>query len=257
MKISIFSFAVNDKFPIDIMHRQYVKYMQDDFEFILFNDATNNQTENNINIIANHNNINCVRVPQHIHKTNNPSEEYAATLNWALHEYAVKNNCEIIVLVHSDIFPVCNVSIANILDNYIVASTTEFRIRNNGGITYLYPAFTIVNMKLLKIPQELDFGLEPGLDTGGKTQYFVKQYSGAVKFLANHQITYFIGTLQDEPIAEYYKSDLAICREHGLSAGWIAEGFYHYMAGSQWNSYNPIFASGHEQRMKLFLKYFY
>ena len=39
MKISIFSFAVNDKFPIDIMYRQFGKYLKDDFNFILMNDA--------------------------------------------------------------------------------------------------------------------------------------------------------------------------------------------------------------------------
>lgn len=256
MKISVFSFAVNDKFPIDIMHRQFIKYMKEDFEFILFNDAMDAQMEQNINTITSFNKIKCVRVPQHIHAIQNPSEGYAASLNWAVHDYAVNNGCEIIILIHSDIFPIYNISITEILGKNIVASTCEFRIKNNSGITYFYPALTIVNMKLLN-PMELDFGLEPGLDVGAKTQNFVKNHADSIKFISNYQIDHMIGTLLDNPIVEYYKADLAICRSHGLSAGWIAEGFYHYMAGSQWNSENPIFASGHRQRMDLFLKYFY
>lgn len=259
MKISIFSFAVNDKFPIDIMHRQFIKYMKDDFEFILFNDAFDPRMEKNINEIAAYNKINCVRVPQNIHRVHNPSTGYATTLNWALHDYATANKCEIVVLMHTDVFPICEVSIANILGENIVASTTEFRIIDGKGITYLYPALTIVNMALLKNPRELDFGLDAGLDTGGKTKEFIKNNAGLVKFLANHQTSYFFHTLkEDEPMAKYFKEDLEICRAHGISAGWIAEGLYHYMAGSQWNAAeNPNFAAGHKKKMELFLKYFY
>lgn len=258
MKISIFSFAVNDKFPIDIAHRYFKKYMKDNFEYIVFNDASNIQMEKNINLITSSNNISCVRVPQEIHKIHNPSSCYATTLNWAVQEYAVKNKCDIIVLVHSDVFPICEVSILDILGENILASTMEFRMINEKGVNYLYPAFTIINMNKLNNPSELDFGLAPGLDVGGNTQGFIKNHANEVKFISHHQITYFMHTLNNEPIAKYFEKDLAICRSHGLSAGWVADGFFHYMAGSQWNSgENTNFAIGHKKRMDLFLEYFY
>lgn len=257
MKISIFSFAANDKFPIDIMYRQYKKYIKENFDFILFNDAGDAQMENNINSITNYNNIKTVRVPQNIHKIYNPSECYANTLNWAIHDYAVKNNSDIVILVHSDVFPICEISILDILGDNTIASVTEFRIINGKGVNYLYPALTIVNMKQLKNVTELNFGLSSGLDTGGRTREFIEAHPNEVKFMANHQTSYFLGTLNKEPIADYFKDDLVICRAHGLNAGWIADGFYHYMAGSQWNAGNPIFANGHKKRMDLFLKYFY
>ena len=83
MKISFFAFAVNTKFPIDIAYRQFHKYIKEDFEYILFNDAYQPQMEKDLNIISESNNIKCVRVPQHIHKSQNPSEAYADTVNWA------------------------------------------------------------------------------------------------------------------------------------------------------------------------------
>ena len=172
-----------------------------------------------------YNKIPCVRVPQHIHVGNSgPSPSYAATLNWAVRDYAVKNNCEIIALMHSDLFPICNVSVSEILGEHIIASTVEFRLMDGGGVNYLYPAFTIINMKLLKEPSQLDFGLEPGLDVGGKTKDFIKNNALGVKFLPNHQPSYILATLNEEPIANYYRDDLTICRKYGLSAGWIAEG---------------------------------
>lgn len=259
MRVSIFSFAHNTKFPIGIVYRQFKKYLKDDFEYILFNDANDLQTEADINTETSCNNIKCVRIPQHIHKIHNPSESYAETLNWALHEHAAKNDYELIVLMHTDIFPICDVSIVEIIGNYTVASTVEFRIIDGKGINYLYPALTIINIKNLKDPNEINFDLLPGLDVGGKTKEFIEKYPESVKFLANYQAEYMKAILHDQPIAEYFEEDIRICRAAGLSAGWVAaNGLYHYMAGSAWNiNENPLFAAGHNKRMQLFLKYFY
>lgn len=261
MKVSIFAFAVNDKFPIDIVKRQYEKFLKDDYEFIIFNDAPNAKMQNNIEIITKHNNIKCVNVPQNMHKHFDPSQGYAETLNWAVHEYAAKQDIDIVVLSHTDIFPICKTSILDIIGNYTVASTTEFRKIGDEGITYLYPAFTVINMKLLNAVGvgELDFGLFPGVDTGGKTAAFIKKYPDLVKLLPNHQVSYFLRTLdENESLAQYLKEDLEISKAHGLSSGWVSDGIFHYMAGSQWNSGDKsIFAIGNEKRMNLFLKYFY
>lgn len=234
--------------------------MKEDFEFIVFNDASDPQMEKNINTIAAYNKINCARVPQNIHRIQNPSECYAQTLNWAVQEYAVKNNHEIIVLLHTDVFPICDVLISSIIGNSVVASTAEFRLIDGKPINYFYPAFTIINMKLLKNVHELDFSLAPGLDTGGQTKEFIEKNMNLVKFIPNHQTSYFVDTLEESanPIVKYFKDNLEICKKYGLSAGWIAEGFYHYIAGSQWNaSEKTAFAQGHQERMNLFLRYFY
>lgn len=264
MTVSFFSLAVNTVFPIDIMYRQFKKYIKEEFEFILLNDAYEAQAEKDINTITAANKITCVRVPQEIHPFQNPSDCLADTLNWLVHEYAGNpfNNFDIIVIMHTDIFPICKVSMTEILGNYVVASTTEFRKVDDVGVTYLYPAFTIINIKALKEigVKELDFGLSPGIDTGGKTKDFIDKYPDLVKFLPNHQASYFVRTLNEsESLAQYFKEDLEITRAAGLSSGWIADGgMYHYMCGSAWNKKdNPLFAKGHDARMKLFLKYFY
>lgn len=252
MKISIFSFAVNNKFPIDIQYRQFKKYLKEDFEFILFNDAFEDQAEKDINTITSYNNISCVRVPQRIHGVQNPSESYAETLNWAVRDYAVNNNCEVIVLIHTDVFPIQETSILDIIKDYIVASVTEYRILNGKGIIHFYPAFTIINMNLLKEPNTLDFGLAPGLDTGGKTHYFISNNSDKVKFIDNPQTSNLL-----KELPEFFKLNLQLCQQYGLSAGWVADGFYHYIAGSMWNATDQIFAEGHKKRMALFLAHFY
>lgn len=261
MKVSIFSITCNCEFPLDIVNRQFKKYMQEEFEFILFNDGEG-QAEKDIDCVCSSNGIKTVRVPQNIHHNHNPSECYAQTLNWIIHEHAPKNDYEIVVLMHSDVFPIFNVSITDIIGNSIAASTVEFRLIGDEAINYFYPAFTIINMKLLTNPKELDFSLCSGLDTGGKTKDFIKNNINSVKFIPNHQTPYFIATLEGQenpnPIVEYFKTNLEICKKYGLNAGWLASGFFHYIAGTKWNANeNPAFAQGHKERMQLFLKYFY
>lgn len=259
MKTSIFSFAVNDKFPIDIQHRQFVKHIDRDFDFILFNDADVAKTEEDINTICAYNKIKCVRVPQEIHKVQNPSEGYAATLNWAVKEYAVKNALEVIVLLHADVFPIEQLSIHKILENNLVASTMEYRVIDDKTINYFYPALTIIDVKNLGTKIDtLDFGLDVGLDTGGKTGKFVEDNPSIIKYLGNQPINEgIIARLDNSRLKEYFTIDLEISRKYQLNAGWIAEGFYHYMAGSQWNAANSMAVQGHKERMELFLKYFY
>lgn len=258
MKISFFSFAVNAAFPLDIAFRQFQKYMKEDYEYIVFNDAYDPQMEKDINTICEFNKIPCVRAPQHIHGAQDPSVSYAESLNWALWEYAPKGNFETIVLMHSDVFPVFDSTVSDILGDSIVASTPEFRLIDGKGINYFYPAFTIINMSKLSNPKELDFRPCVGLDTGGRTKDFIEKYPNQTKFIPNHQIEYFARALGDNPAAEYYKEDLKITRKYGISSGWCANNFYHYLAGSMWNvGLNPDFAQGHKERMELFLKYFY
>jgi hypothetical protein len=158
------------------------------------------------------------------------------------------------------VFPIYDTCISDILGESIVASTVEFRFLDGNPINYFYPAFTIINMTKLKNANELDFGLAPGLDVGGKSKEFIKNNINSIKFIPNHQSFYFIKALEEDsqPIVKYFIDDLVICRSHGLSAGWVAEGFYHYVAGSRWNENDKsTFSEGHSKRMQLFLNYFY
>ena len=258
MKVSIFSFAANDKFPIDIQHRQYKKYLKDDFEFILFNDAFSPAMQQAIDTIATYNNIDQVNVPQHIHKVQNPSEGYAATLNWAVKDYAVSRGCEIVFLVHADVFPVQPLSVVDIIGDNLVASTMEYRKIDSKEIYYLYPALTMLNMKTIGNQiSTLDFSVARGLDTGGMTFNFVEKNNSLVKRLNNLAADGMARLLSSGNLKEYLDADLQICAQYKLNKGWFCEGLYHYMAGSQWNSSNTTTANGHAERMKLFLRYFY
>lgn len=260
MKITVLSFAVNTKFPIDTQYRQFQKHcFSDDYEFVVLNDAFLNGEARKISELTKYFNINCVRVPQDIHAENNPSQGYAGALNWAVKTYALEKGCEVVLLVHSDVFPYTQLSMKDVIGDNVVASLMERREYQGRAVDYFYPALTMVNVKELgpKI-HELDFSCAVGLDTGGKSFEFIQNNQNLkMKFMEHHQIPNVINSLSPG-MQEYLNQDIEICAEYGLNKGWISEGFYHYLAGSQWNlEYDPRFAEGHNKRMALFLKYFY
>lgn len=259
MSVTVIAFAVNDKFPLGFVYRQFAKHLKDPFEFVVLNDAQDKEASEGIASTASAGGIRCVRVPQDIHTDNGPSLSYAQTLNWAVREFVVNNAGGLVVFIHADIFPICDVSLSSIIGEYAIASTMEFRALNGLPITHIYPTLTIINPnKIENAVESLNFGCADGLDTGGMTRAFVENNQSKIKFLVHHQVEYFARTLHsDDAFAAYLKADIAIARQHGLSAGWICEGFYHYMAGSQWNiTDEPAFSEGHDKRARLFREFY-
>lgn len=306
MTITIFSYAVNNNFPIDIQYNNFKKHIKENFEFILFNDANNSTNMDDINNIAEKLNIKCVKVPQEIHTAYSnlsPSLAYAETLNWSIQEYAMKNNSlDIILQVHTDVFPIKSLSIMDLLDGNAIATT--FEIRNVDGLIlkYFYPALTLIDLNSIKdVVKDLKYNccsvncekntnkhisitdednisytnknftvdkISQRLDTGGMTIYFIEKHSSKkIKYLNNNN---FFGMKDDKlnkieaikfdektSIYQYVKEDFLICQEYGLNPGWHCEGFYHYIAGSQWNSKdNNNYKIGHIKRLDLLYKYF-
>ena len=148
MKLTICSFAVNNKFPIDLQIHYFNKYYKNDFEFILCNDAYDSNISEELKKIALDNNVKCLNIPQKIHKIQNPSESYGETLNWILHEYALKNNIQVLMMIHTDVFPIRDIYFDKLMENNLLVSTIESRSLNGESIIYLYPALTIIDMRL-------------------------------------------------------------------------------------------------------------
>lgn len=248
MKLTVFSFAVNDKFPIKTQINQFKKNIKDNYEFILLNDANNNEMIDSINNIAKDMSVKCIRVPQDIHKYYNPSVAYAEALNWLVltHIPINKDKYELILIVHSDVFPLIPLHVSNIIGSQTIASTMEVRNTGIDIVDYIYPAFTIINTKTIREPQLLDFncgkvertinGVKTytGLDTGGMTYKYIDKYKSDIKFIPHYQIYGVVPDYGDKTV-EYLKYDYKICKKNKLNSGWFAEGFYHYVAGSQWN----------------------
>ena len=66
-KVLIFTYAHNRPDFIEIQHKTFEKFLQDDYEFVVWNDANNNNMSKNIENMSKKYNIRCIRIPQEIH----------------------------------------------------------------------------------------------------------------------------------------------------------------------------------------------
>ncbi len=179
-KILVMTPAYNQPEFIRMQYRSFKKFLQDDYEFMVFNDASDEQMSQQIVSMCFSLNIPCVRVPQ----------ENRAIFTWASYRHGqsiefmmrtVGNNYPgIVALIDSDMFLVKKFKITNYLNGYDIAgirhgvrdSTTEF----------MWPGLMFFDMRSLPNKDTMLFApIEKGkvkLDTGGSLyKYFQENLS--------------------------------------------------------------------------------
>src|SRR5690348_14973933 len=67
-QVMIFTYAFNRPDFIEIQHKTFQKFVQDEYTFIVFNDANNEQMARAINETCQKLNIVPIRIPQDIHQ---------------------------------------------------------------------------------------------------------------------------------------------------------------------------------------------
>jgi hypothetical protein len=66
-KILLFTYSYNRPDFIKIQCKTFKKFLEDDYEFVVFNDARDQNMEQKINQTCTRYGIRCIRIPQEIH----------------------------------------------------------------------------------------------------------------------------------------------------------------------------------------------
>lgn len=62
-KVLIFTYSYNRPDFIEIQYRTFQNFLEDDYKFVVFNDASNVELETKINLTCKNLNIECIRIP--------------------------------------------------------------------------------------------------------------------------------------------------------------------------------------------------
>lgn len=172
MTLYVVSAVVNNPIFIEIQYYTLRKYLECDYEFIIFNDAkdfpdfTNNNDitmRQQIIDICNKYNIRCINIPNDHHKTINvPSIRTANSMNFIL-EYQKKNIGEYL-LIDSDMFPVSKINI----DKYRNYSSAVI-LQTRGNFNYIWNGLYYMNFNKIKNINLLNWDMLDGCDTGAMT----------------------------------------------------------------------------------------
>ncbi len=255
-KVLVMTHVFNEAEFIHWQHATLAKFLKDDYEYIVFNDAPEGQAATDINTICSSLNIRCTRVPQSIHAPpyylprkrhfGGPSAECAETIQYMYNTRALKHN-GIVVIIDADMFLTREFSVEKFLKDQEVAAQPQARQGKHSKIEYFLPNLMFFNMSKLKDKKSMNFNLGKidgvRCDTAGHTSDYVK-YHPKLKWIRTdleYELTDQIPV--DEQVRHYFlshpKLHLIATSKHYECEFCVQFAFLHFRAGSNWSAKSP------------------
>lgn len=241
-KIKIYTWA--DKAP-EMLYNQYYalkKFVKDeDWEFIVFNNVPFPKLDRQIKIkkICKELGIKCIDV-RFRSFVSGAAQICAYGIHWAFHRFFRWQKNTIQVVLDSDMFPVEDMSFAELLgDNDIAAVYRECHNEEN-KIDYLWNALMIFDASKLPDKNKIDFHLSTvngvRTDVAGKLYYWLqKNPQLKIKYL---KLTDFSAETMKSMLPEKYRETYV--NEWGCH---FLESLLHYRAGSNWEKRDDAYVA--------------
>jgi len=202
-KITILSHHFNRPEFIELQYTSLKKYLLNDFELVIFNDAkdvedytnfNNSNLKIEIDKMCYKYGIKCIRIPQDIHTKpylfrlaiedpNHPCCRCANVVQYSLNTYGF-DKTGIVMILDSDMFLGSYFDVQKYMENVDIAGLVQSRTGdNNKIIEYIWNGIVFLNMDTLPNLQTINFNCgrieDVGVDVGGYMYYY---------FLANSNI---------------------------------------------------------------------
>ena len=183
-KVLIITHAYNRPDFIEIQAKTFQKFLQDEYEFVVFNDSPDPLMHEAIRSMCSKWNIVCIPVPQSIHSMpylpreegdplNRPNIRHVNCIQYSLDTLGF-NHQGIVAIVDSDIFLVRPLALSEFMKDVEIAAV--MRDADN-SVYYLWPGLTFLAMDRLPNRETLNFncGKANGaiVDSGGHTYYYL------------------------------------------------------------------------------------
>lgn len=253
-KILIITHSYNRPDFIEIQHRTFKKFLQDDYEFVVFNDARNTdpKTRDAIKNTCKNLELRCIRIPQDLHTDPYlerwPGEPLdcvnvrcANVVQFSLDILGFKHN-DIVMIIDSDAFLIKPFHIRNYMKQYDFASIPQCK----DGYRYFWNALVIMNMKTLPHKETLNFNCGQidgvSIDVGAHLYYYFKNNKNVRIGTINGPNSSGINGLQDRSKEEllqkgYTEESISLMHDDKINnVNFFLNGtFLHYRAASNWN----------------------
>lgn len=197
--------------------------MVDDFEYVVFNDASKEPVGTQIDDMCNKLGIRCIRVPQ-TNRAVVPKHTFpqACTRHAQAFQYSMEalgfDHDDILMIVDSDMFLIKNFSPRSFLEGYDIAGAA-WRL---DPVVYLWPGLILLRMNVLPDKRTMQFFpgriKEKSVDTGGYFYYYLEAHPD-LKVLFFQEGRLFVdrnwGLYRSQPSSsgQRYQSGHPICLE--------------------------------------------
>ncbi|GAB5411412.1 MAG: hypothetical protein ChlgKO_05260 [Chlamydiales bacterium] len=242
---------------IELQDKTFKKFIKDDYEFVVFNDAKNLKIRKEINEICKKLNLRCIPIPKEIHTRPylhrqvrgqaNANIRCANVVQYSLNELGFDHD-GVVMIIDSDMFVINEFSIEEYMIDHDLSAVAQSR--GNGAVRYIWNGLVFLNMNTLPDKRELNFncGRVEGhpVDVGGYTHYYFK----------NHPDVRF------SPVKSLHVSRKKVENQHPLHPliqtvlEWdkkvnrpinveflLDHTFFHYRGGGNWNNMSDNYHS--------------
>jgi len=189
-KVLVMSYHYNRPDFIEIQHKTFEKFLEDDYEFVVFNDAKTPHLEQAIVHMCKKYNIKCIRINPEIHNHpylqrwpgegyNSPSVRCSNGVQYSLDTLAFDHQ-GLAVVMDSDMFLIRPFSIEKYMKNTDLAGVPQGRGNAHNRIRYVWIGLVFLNMNTLPERRTINFncGRVDGIpvDAGGCTHHYLKNH---------------------------------------------------------------------------------
>lgn len=264
-KVLLFTYSYNRPDFIEIQDKTFKKFLKDDYEFIVFNDASNDEMCEMITLTCARLNIRCIRIPQEIHARpylkrwegenfNHPAVRNCNVVQYSLDVLGFQHK-GIVALFDSDLFLIKEFSIKDILSEHDLAGLPQSRNKDSITIEYLWIGIVFLNMSTMPNHETINFNCgrvkDIPVDAGGHTHCYLED-NPAIRLKRLNILNspfYFCDDCDRSSDCGYCNHNTDKLREHGFTENEIKflhagptecefiqdRAFFHYRGGSNWD----------------------
>lgn len=188
-KLLVITHVYNRPDFIELQDKTFREFLQDDYEFVVFNDGKDRKISYEIQTICAKLNIRCIPIPQDIHTRpylprvpgelyDHPCVKCANVVQYSLDTLGFDHD-GLVMIIDSDMFLIKDLNVAKYMQNCDISG----HFQNRGKIEYLWNGILFFNMNTLPSKKEISFNSgriegEP-CDVGGYTYYYLKNHPEA------------------------------------------------------------------------------
>lgn len=251
-KVLIMTYVHSRPDFIELHEKTFKAFLQNDYEYIVFNDAPSDSMRKQIEQTCNNLGIQHFRVPQHlhIHGRTSPGHRHMDAIKYSLEVAGYKHD-GIVVMIDADMFLVKPLDIIEYMQEYNFIGGYQDRIKGDIRIIYTSPCLTFMNMRTLPNKDTISFegGYIHGLacDVGAHTYYYFKNnptinlylYTAVSKdHLCNLSNTELQALGYDTNTINFLA---AVDRKYGFEFHGDTYFMHYYAGGSNWPGYSSTY----------------
>ncbi len=189
-KVLIITHNFSSPIFVEIQKNMFEYFLEDEYEYVVFNDANNDAMEKQITEVCEKNSVRCIRVPQEIHTRpylprfpgdplQRPNIRHANCVQYSFDILGFDHD-GIVMVVDADMVLIRPFNMAEYMADKDIAGVIKGAGGKNGEVRYICPALCIFSMDRLPDKRTLNFncGFVDGasVDSGGWSHYYLTSY---------------------------------------------------------------------------------